>query len=537
MTRSFRIVMAVLAALALIASACGGSDAASVDTGAVDAANQAAAEAQERADELQAQIDAMGDDEGGNAEELAAAQAELEEAQAAAAAADERAAAAEAAAEEAAAMAEEEAMADSEGETLRVAMVGNPNQLGIQALTEEFFTGPTGINVEYTILPEGEIRAIATRDLATGGNTFDVVQVGLFDTPQFGRTNQLFDLTTFAVRDEDYDFEDIFPAVRDGLSVDGRFFASPMDAESSFLMYRQDILDEAGLEMPFAPTWDEVAEIAIALNTEDRAGICLRGKPGWGDQGAAFTTVLNTFGGTWWSVGDDGISIGESQVDQPEWLQALDFYVGLIEDAGPPDSAGNSFNECQSLYKADEVAMWYDSTNGAPGLEADDSPVKGLNGYSLAPVNVTETAGWLWSWAFGIPATSEEPALAWEFISWATGPSMYQNFGATLDGGWAAVPPGTRQSVYDTPEYQEGAAAFAQLTLDSMLSAPILDPGTTPRPGLPGVQFVGMPQFQELGNACTEQIAAAISGSISTGDAQAACHEIASQFDGQGLDG
>ena len=330
----------------------------------------------------------------------------------------------------------------------------------------------------------------------------------------------------------------MLPAIRDGLSVDGRLFGSPMDAESSFLMYRADLVEEAGLEIPFAPTWDEVAEIAIALNSDDRAGICLRGKPGWGDQGAAFTTVLNTFGGTWWSVADDGISIGESQVDQAEWLTALDFYVDLINAAGPPDSAGNSFNECQSLYLDGQVAMWYDSTNGAPGLEANGSPVQGLNGYSLAPVNVTETSGWLWSWAFGIPATSEEPALAWEFISWATGPDLLVQFGQNLDGGWAAVPPGTRQSLYDNPEYQNsGAAAFAQLTLDSMLSAPINNPGTTPRPGLPGVQFVGLQQFQEMGNQCTEQIAAAIAGTQSTADTQAACHEIASQFDGQGLDG
>ena len=39
------------------------------------------------------------------------------------------------------------------------------------------------------------------------------------------------------------------------------------------------------------------------------------------------------------------------------------------------------------------------------------------------------------------------------------------------------------------------AAAFAQKTLDAMLAAPINNPGTKPRPGLPGVQYVGVPEF------------------------------------------
>ena len=64
--------------------------------------------------------------------------------------------------------------------------------------------------------------------------------------------------------------------------------------------------------MPANPTWDEVAEIARKIDTPDMAGICLRGKPGWGDLGASFTTVLNTFGGTWWSAKPDG-SVGQGE--------------------------------------------------------------------------------------------------------------------------------------------------------------------------------------------------------------------------------
>ena len=98
-----------------------------------------------------------------------------------------------------------------------------------------------------------------------------------------------------------------------------------------------------------------------------------------------------------------------------------------------------------------------------------------------------------------------------------------------IPGGWAAIPPGTRNSTYAIPEYQEAAAAFADPTLEAMDSAPIEDPGTTPRPGLPGVQYVGIPQFQDVGNRCTEQFSSVIAGRVEIDSALSACQDIASQ--------
>ena len=193
--------------------------------------------------------------------------------------------------------------------------------------------------------------------------------------------------------------------------------------------------------MPANPTWDEVAEIARAVDSDEMAGICLRGKPGWGDLGASFTTVLNTFGGTWWSANEDG-TVAEAQVDQPEFKEALQFYVDLINDAGEDDAANASFNECLAQYRDGKVAMWYDATVAAGLLEADDSPVKGMNGYAIAPVKETDASGWLWSWALAIPQNSSDPDLAWQYVSWATGPEYIEAAGDLIPGGWAAIPPG-----------------------------------------------------------------------------------------------
>jgi sorbitol/mannitol transport system substrate-binding protein len=416
--------------------------------------------------------------------------------------------------------------------TINVAIVGNPQMEDIASLTPDLFTAETGINVNYIVLEEQTLREIVTRDVGAGGEQFDVVMIGMFEAPQFGRNGWLVDLNQYAEGDAEYNVDDIFPTVRDGLSYEGGMYAAPFYAESSFVMYRKDILDAAGITMPDAPTWDQVAEIARQVNTDEMAGICLRGKPGWGDLGAIFTTVINTFGATWWLAGE-GDTIGAAQIDQPEFKEALQFYVDLIADAGEDDASNASYNECTNQMLDGKAAMWVDATVAASNLEADDSPIKGKLGYALSPTKLTDASGWLWAWALAIPENAPDKDTAWEYVKWATGPEYLVQAGENLPGGWATVPPGTRKSLYENPNYQEAAAAFADITLQAMEAAPINNPGLQPRPGLPGVQFVGVPQFQDVGTRCTEQFSGAIAGNVSVDDALAACQAIASEVAGQ----
>ena len=407
--------------------------------------------------------------------------------------------------------------------SITVALVGNDNITRMGELAAEYFTPETGIEVNLTVLDEQTLREVTTRDVGAGGEQFDVVQIGMYETPQFGANGWLVGLNDLAASSDTYDIDDLIPAVRNGLSVDGELYASPFYAESSFIMYRADVMEENGITMPDAPTWDEVADIARQIDTDEMAGICLRGKPGWGDLGASFTTVLNTFGGTWWLANDDG-SIGAAQVDQPEFAEALNFYVDLLNDAGQDDAANASFNECKTLYEEGKVAMWYDATVAASlfpeGVVANTA-------FALAPTKETDASGWLWAWTLAIPVSTSDQDAAWQFIDWATNADYHELIAS--EDGWRAVPPGTRQSLYERPEYLEAASAFAQRTLDALLAAPIDNPGTTPRPGLPGVQYVGVPEFQDVGTRCTELFSAAIAGSTSVEDALADCQIIASE--------
>jgi sorbitol/mannitol transport system substrate-binding protein len=416
----------------------------------------------------------------------------------------------------------------SAAKTISVAIVANGQMLDISKLTPSLFTSKTGIKVKYTILDETKLRQVTTRDVGSGGKAFDAVMIGPYEAPQFGAAGLLQDLTSQAKADKAYNYNDLIPAVRNALSAKGRMYASPFYGESSFVMYRKDVLAKAGVKMPLHPTWQQVAKIARKINTPSMAGICLRGKPGWGELGAVFTTMLNTFGGTWWSAKANG-QPDKAQVDQPAFKATLDFYAKLVQDAGEKDAANSSYNECLTQYQAGKVAMWYDATVAAGFLEAQDSPVKGKNGYAFAPVSKTKASGWLWTWALAIPKSSPDPTDAWKYIAWATGPQYLKAAGTRVKGGWAAIPPGTRLSTYRIPQYKKAARAFAATTLAAMKAAPINNPGTTKRPGLPGVQYVGIPEFQDVGNRCTQLFSAVIAGSIKDTQALSQCQRIASQ--------
>jgi sorbitol/mannitol transport system substrate-binding protein len=410
--------------------------------------------------------------------------------------------------------------------SINVAIVGTPNVQDLARLTPSLFTSKSHIRVNYTILDEGTLRDLVTSDLTGRGRQFDVVMIGPYEAPQYAKDGYITDLTSMASANRGYKLGDIIPSIRTALSYRGRLYAAPFYGESSFLMYRKDVLRSAGVKMPAHPTWDQVAAIARKVNGPKMAGICLRGKAGWGELGASFTTVLNTLGGTWWSANPNG-TLDKAMVDQPAFRKALEFYVDLVRDAGEHNAASSSFNECLAQYLNGKVAMWYDATVAAGQLEASNSAVRGKNGYAPAPVERTKASGWLWSWALAIPKTSNKSGLAWRYIAWATGPQYIEEAGPRIAGGWAAIPPGTRRSTYEIPQYRSAARAFAKPTLDAIESAPIDDPGTTQRPGNPGIQYVGVPQFQDVGNQCTDQFAAVIRGRSTIDSALANCENVA----------
>jgi len=412
-----------------------------------------------------------------------------------------------------AAPAEEAAAGDV---TLTIATVNNPDMTIMQELASKF-TEATGIKLDWVVLPENELRAKVTTDVATGAASFDVVTVGTYEVPIWGANDWLQSIDELSAANPDmvqanYDFEDLLPAVKAGLSVDGNLHAVPFYGESSFMMYNKRMFDEAGLTMPEQPTWEQVAEFACQLHdpANNLYGIALRGLPGWGEVMAPLTTVVNTYGGRWFD------EEWMPQLDSPEWNEAVSFYADLVQRCGPPGVTGNGFTESLTLMSQGQAAMWVDATVAAGFLASSEAGPD--IAYALAPVGpVAKGNAWLWSWSLAIPSTSAHSAEALRFVTWATSKDYIELVAA--EKGWASIPPGTRTSTYERAEYLE-AAPFAELVLKSMLSA---NPNDSTRDPVPytGVQFVAIPEFQGIGTDFSQFIAEAIAGNTTVEEALA----------------
>tara|TARA_R110002072_G_scaffold157800_2_gene308496 strand:+ start:29 stop:1330 length:1302 start_codon:yes stop_codon:yes gene_type:complete len=402
-------------------------------------------------------------------------------------------------------------------QTITIATVNNGDMIRMQGYTDQF-TAETGINVEWVTLEENVLRQRVTTDITTRGGQFDIMTIGMYETPIWGANGWLVPLDGLSA---EYNVDDILPAMRGGLSNDGTLYAAPFYGESSMIMYRTDLMEAAGLEMPTAPTWTFIREAAAAMTDRDNDinGICLRGKAGWGEGGAFITAMSNSFGARWFDMD------WNAQFDTEAWANTLNFFNGMMQESGPAGFATNGFNENLSLFNQGKCGMWIDATVAASFVTGDDSTVADSVGFALAPDNgLGRRSNWLWAWALAIPAGTQQQDAAMQFIEWATGTDYIEMVAA--NEGWANVPPGARISLYENPNYQ--AVPFAQMTLDSILSADPNNSTVEPSPYV-GVQFAAIPEFAGIATEVSQEFSAAYAGQQTVEEALARAQAITNE--------
>lgn len=400
-------------------------------------------------------------------------------------------------------------------ETITIATVNNGDMIRMQGYTDTF-TAATGIDVEWVTLEENVLRQRVTTDITTKGGQFDIMTIGMYETPIWGANGWLVPLDNMSA---DYNVGDLLPAMAGGLSHDGTLYAAPFYGESSMIMYRTDLMEKAGLEMPAAPSWSFIAKAARAMTDRDNEinGICLRGKAGWGEGGAFITAMSNSFGARWFD------EEWNAQFDTREWSDTLNFYVNMMSDSGPAGYATNGFNENLSLFQQGKCGMWIDATVAASFVtNPNDSTVADKVGFALAPDNgMGVRSNWLWAWALAIPAGTQKADAAKQFIEWSTSNEYIELVAA--NEGWANVPPGARTSLYENPNYKD--VPFAQMTLDSILSADPNNSTVDPSPYV-GIQFAAIPEFAGIATEVSQEFSAVYAGQQSVEEALAKAQAI-----------
>jgi sorbitol/mannitol transport system substrate-binding protein len=398
-------------------------------------------------------------------------------------------------------------------EELTIATVNNSDMIIMQKLSPEWEKA-TGNKLNWTVLEENVLRQKVTTDIATKGGQFDIITIGAYETPLWGKQGWLVPLDDLG---DAYDYGDIIPQVKDALSVDGKLYAVPFYAESSFTFYRKDLFEKAGLTMPDKPTFAQITEFAAKLTDKENGvyGICLRGKPGWGENMAFFTTLVNGMGGQWFGMD------WKPMLESPEWKESLAWYLDVMTKYGPPGASANGHNENRALFATGKCAMWIDATSAAGYIfNPKESQVADKTAFTASPVSDKNpnASGWSWAWALGIPASSTKADAAKSFLAWATSKDYVKLVGTTE--GWVAAPPGTRKSTYANPDYT-AAAPFANTVLTAIEVTNPSKPTVNPVP-YTGVQFVAIPEFQGIGTAVGQEIAAALAGQKTADEALAA---------------
>ncbi|WP_206612650.1 ABC transporter substrate-binding protein [Paenirhodobacter populi] len=390
--------------------------------------------------------------------------------------------------------------------TLTIATVNNGDMIRMQKLTGDFTSKHPDIRLQWVTLEENILRQRVTTDIATKGGQYDVVTIGNYEVPIWAKQNWLLPLDGLP---EDYDADDLLPAVRRGLSVEDTLYAAPFYAESAMVMYRKDLAEKAGVTISESPTWGEIFTAARAMTDKSAEiyGICLRGKAGWGENMAFLSAMANSYGASWFDMD------WKPQFDQPEWHDTLTDYVTIMAEAGPPGASTNGFNENLALFQQGKCGIWIDATVAASFVtDPGESQVADQVGFARFPnkEGVDNHGNWLWSWNLGIPASTTKAEAAKEFVAWATSKGYTELVAA--QEGWRAAPPGTRTSLYDNPEYEKDAP-FAKLTLAS-IDGVNTDQSSVKETPYTGGQFVSIPEFQAIGTAVGQQFAATVAGQV-----------------------
>ena len=392
------------------------------------------------------------------------------------------------------------ARADS---TLTIATVNNGDMVVMQKLSSEFEKLHPEIHLRWVVLEENVLRQRVTTDIATKAGQFDVLTIGNYEVPIWAKQGWLTPMDDLPAG---FDVDDLLKPVRAALTYDGKMYGLPFYGESAMTYYRTDLFEKAGIKMPDDPTYEQIRGFADKITDKANQiyGMCLRGKPGWGENMAYVTSLVNAEGGQWFDMQ------WKPAIDTPAWHKAISYYDDILKADGPPGATSNGFNENLALFASGHCGMWIDATV-AGGLLYDKKQSTVADKVGFAPMPTGSFKGaptWLWSWNLAIPATSKQKDAARTFMTWATDKQYIQL--VAKENGWVSVPPGTRQSTYEIAEYQKAApfAAFVRKAID------VANPnGQTqqPRP-YTGAQFVAIPEFQGIGTQVGQTIAGTLTG-------------------------
>lgn len=369
-------------------------------------------------------------------------------------------------------------------------------------ITKHYEIDHPEIEIRWRILDENTLRKRLLADFAVADGQFDLIMVGDYETRTWAKMGWL---RAFDVLPDSYAVDDLLPAARSRLAQNGQVYGLPLESEVSTTVYRTDLFQQAGIEMPQHPSYSQLLQLAEAVHDPANGiyGLGLRGKPGWGQNMAFLSVLVNSFGGTWFDAD------WHPQLTSEAWKAALTYYVGALQQYGPPEPQTYGWQENQHLFGNGKLAIMVDASTELGWLYLPESSgVFDRIGFADMPSALTpQGAKWYWSWNLAVPKTSRHPEAAQVFAQWLTSPHGSKAIQTAGDG--QPVPTGSRYSAY-AGDFGN-AEDFAQFVLAQLQQTTAADDSLS---STIGPQYVAIPEFPAIGHQVGLLVGAALAGEL-----------------------
>lgn len=356
------------------------------------------------------------------------------------------------------------------------------------------FTAETGIEVKMVQLQETPLRAKTALELSAPSTDMSVIMTDFQLMRKYASAGLLEPLDDYLKEIPTFSEDDYQAPFLDALRYEGKLYGLPLYQDCNILMYRADIFAELELDVP--DTVEDLEAVAKAITEwgEDEGvyGIALRGQRGMGVNEWTWPTFLWAFGGSYYKDFPDDM---HPNLDSPEALAALEYYVNMINNYAPPGAANYSYVEVQTDLMQGKVSMILDSaTLGVRAENPEESKVAGKLGYAMVPQGPGGRQPGFYTWSVVIPANAPHKKEAAQFMAWMVAPEIAPVL------GWSA-PNQALEQVYNIPPY-EGYDQSEPLIDVMKESLALADPDYRPR----------TPEQTEVGTEVSIAISDSIAG-------------------------
>ena len=394
--------------------------------------------------------------------------------------------------------------ASAQEQEVNVLLFSMPSTQGLQKLAGDF-EAETGIKANIDVVGQNVFENRITLSFAGGARDIDVVHTPVIQVQRWVEAGWLQPITDLVENIEDRD--DILAGPLNSYLVDGQYWAVPFFAETGLMAYRRDILEAAGVNPP--ETWEEMLNVAAAIDSDDTAAIAMRVAPGQGFNMFVFPMIMRAYGGKFFENYPDDLT---PALDSPENLEALNAYIKLMNDYGPEGIGNFNFPEVVAALQSGQAAMTVDGTSiVSQAVDPEKSKFADEFVLALPPGGPAGRSPAIAVHGLGIPAGAEHSEAARKFIEWATSTETLTKLAIN-----EAYPDFTRASVAQNPDVKAKYAGIQDNFLDLRVEALNLAVGNY-RPLIP--------TWPEIGAAVGENINAAVNGLMTPEEALAAAQD------------